>query len=690
LRSRAVALCIVLGTAGASVGHGDVRAAESSAGSMPGVPDTVYVVPRIIVEAERPRSSDGSGFVARIDLGARRGRVDALPSVLSRLVGVRVTQYGGLGSFATASIRGSSSSHVKVYLDGVPVDDAYLGVVDLSQLPLGGVDRVDVYRGTSPVELGAPAIGGAVNLVTWGEGRLERATIARAEVHESYGSFDTSRHQASVWSHPRGLRLFLHGGYSKSLGDFDFLDDNGTAVNPGDDAVAARANNDFDILSVTVRAEADLPALGTVAAGLDAVRGARGVPGLGSYQSASARSERWQRAVHARIRPAALLSGRLTTSATAFHSRSTDVFTDRDATLSLRASDTENSFRSFGGRARARWLAPALPVVLEAALDATTERFQPREHLPEERVGPERWRRSTTGAANAELYLFDQSLVVSFTGRVEHQANEFYDAAPAIGLPESPRGRYSETYTNPAAGLRWRATRHVTLKANAGRYHRLPTFLELFGNVGAVTGNAALEPERGVNRDVGAVVAVDKLGPLSGVFLEAVALYNEVDALILYFPNSQRTSRPVNIGAAAIRGAELSAAAEAGRAFSIALNYTFLDTEDTGDIPYYSGNRLPSRPRHLLNAALTCRRRDWQLCYELHHLGSNYLDRANTELALRRTMHDLILDRRLGAGFSVTLEGRNLTDERVSDVGGFPLPGRLFYTTLGYRYSAKG
>jgi iron complex outermembrane receptor protein len=52
-----------------------------------------------------------------------------------------------------------------------------------------------------------------------------------------------------------------------------------------------------------------------------------------------------------------------------------------------------------------------------------------------------------------------------------------------------------------------------------------------------------------------------------------------------------------------------------------------------------------------------------------------------------RKIHNVILkiDTPL-KGVFVTAEGRNLTDNRVSDVHGFPLPGRTFYATLSYQY----
>lgn len=657
-----------------------------------GVRDTLFVVPSIVVEADRPRMGDEpltrSGFVARVELDERRARVADLSTVLSGLVGVRVTQYGGLGSFATASIRGSSSGQVKVFLDGVPLDDAYLGVTDLSELPLGGVRRVDVYRGFTPPALGASVIGGAINLVTWDGDALERGRVVRAEAHESYGSFDTARHQLSVWSHPPHLKLFVHGGYTRSLGDFRFLDDNGTPLAPDDDAVVARTNNDFDVWSALLRAEADVPGFGSVAAGHDASRHERGVPGLGAFQSKDARSRRDWNMTHLRIAPTTLLPRRLAVSAVAFHSRSEDEFSDPDGTISLVATETRNAIRSYGGRVRARWLLPRVPLALEGVYEGRRDVFHPSETFPAERRGPERWRRSDTGALGAEVHLFRQRLVVTATERFERQTNEFFDEGGALGLPPTPRGRFAEHNRSPSVGVRWQATPFLTVKGNAGRYYRLPTFLELFGNVGSVTGNASLVPEEGLNRDAGVVVAIDRAGPIRAALFEVVYLDNEVDNLILFFPNSQRTSRPVNIGSARIRGVELSAAAGLGRQLRVAANYTHLDAKDTSDIPYYAGNQLPSRPRHEAGASATYARGVWRLTYELRLIGANFLDRANRQEASRRDLHNVVVGLETPVpGVTLSFEARNLADDHVTDVAGYPLPGRSFYMTLSYRYS---
>jgi len=648
------------------------------------------VMPPIIVTAQRPdfRSdiTNRPGFVAMVDLSKRADRVEDLPAILSQLVGVRVTQYGGLGSFATVSIRGSSSSQVRTFLDGVPIDDPYLGVTNISDLPLGGVDRVEVYRGFSPPSLGSAAMGGAVQLVTRMEGAHE-ALLSGAQASASAGSFDTKREAISLWLKPGRLRFFGHGTHEASAGNFEFVDDNGTRENLDDDQTAKRVNNDFDAWSGILRGSAEVPGVGTALLGYyDAAR-ENGVPGLGSNQSDNARSQRRRRLGQLRFDGAPRLDERLAWSATGFYHRANEQFHDPDGEIALTARETDNTINSYGGTAHLKYLIPGNRFSLEADGSSTTEQFHPVETLPESKNGPDRWRRTMMIALGGDAYLIGQSLVVSGLFRYERHTDEFGGETVYPWLPPSAQGRFEHETTSPSAGVRWHALSWLTLKGNVGRYYRLPTFLELFGNVGSVTGNAALEPENGVNRDIGLVVNLTRIGWARSVFAEMSWFDNNVDNLILFFPNSQYTAKPSNIGAAHIRGIESSMSAALPSGFEIAAGYTYLDTEDTSNIPYYNGNNLPSRPAHDVNTSLSYTWRALRTTYEFQYLSANFLDRANMRATDARTLHSLIFTQRAPvSGLSLTLEGRNLTDERTEDVAGFPLPGRSVYSTLGYRY----
>jgi iron complex outermembrane receptor protein len=663
--------------------------AASAAETAPAVPDSMPVMPPIIVTAPRPDARadiiNRPGFVAMVDLSGRANRVEDLPAILSQLVGVRVTQYGGLGSFATVSIRGSSSSQVRTFLDGVPVDDPYLGVTNIADLPLGGVDRVEVYRGFSPPALGGAAIGGAVQLVTRMDGSRD-AFLSGAAANLAAGSFETQRETISLWLRPGHFRFFAHGTHEASDGDFEFIDDNGTQENPDDDERQFRINNDYNAWSGILRGSTRVPRIGNLTLGYyDAAR-ENGVPGIGSYQSATARSERRRRLGQIRIDGDALFDDRMSWTTIGFYHRTNEAFDDPDGTISLSPRETDNTINAYGGNARLKYLVPGTSVSVEALGSATTEQFTPHEELPVPRNGPDRWRRSMMIALGGDAYLIGQSLVVSGLFRYERHVDEFGDDESPAGLPESSEGEYEHDAGSPSAGVRWRATRWLTFKGNIGRYYRLPTFLELFGNVGSVTGNGELVPEEGINRDLGFAINVPDAGFARALFAELSWFTNDVDNLILFFPNSQRTSIPTNIGAARLRGVEATLAASLG-ALDVSTGYTYLDTEDTSDIPYYNGNDLPSRPAHDLNASVSWTVRALRATYEYQYLSANYTDRFNYYETGARNLHSLVLALRTPVdGLSLTVEGRNLTDQRASDVAGYPLPGRSVYSTLGYRY----
>ena len=48
-----------------------------------------------------------------------------------------------------------------------------------------------------------------------------------------------------------------------------------------------------------------------------------------------------------------------------------------------------------------------------------------------------------------------------------------------------------------------------------------------------------------------------------------------------------------------------------------------------------------------------------------------------------RTIHNAMIELS-SHGLSISFEGRNLGDDRINDVNGFPLPGRSFYSTVSY------
>ena len=67
---------------------------------------------------------------------------------------------------SAVNLRGLSGEHVKIMVDGVPVEGRLNGNLDLSQINLGNVERVEIIKGPVSAIYGSNALGGVINIIT--------------------------------------------------------------------------------------------------------------------------------------------------------------------------------------------------------------------------------------------------------------------------------------------------------------------------------------------------------------------------------------------------------------------------------------------------------------------------------------------------------------------------------------------
>ena len=87
-----------------------------------------------------------------------------LKDVLSNDLNIRIGQDAVLGS--GISMQGLGGENVQIMIDGVPVIGRLDGNVDLSQLPLQNVEKIEIIEGPMSVQFGSSAIGGVINLIS--------------------------------------------------------------------------------------------------------------------------------------------------------------------------------------------------------------------------------------------------------------------------------------------------------------------------------------------------------------------------------------------------------------------------------------------------------------------------------------------------------------------------------------------
>lgn len=124
--------------------------------------------------------------ITAVDLKKTYNTSADLNQVLNKTTGVRIREYGGLGSAFNFSLNGFSGNQVKFFLDGVPMD-SYGSALTLNNIPVNMAERIDVYKGVVPIELGADALGGAVNIIT------NKNVNRYIDASYSFGSFNTHR-----------------------------------------------------------------------------------------------------------------------------------------------------------------------------------------------------------------------------------------------------------------------------------------------------------------------------------------------------------------------------------------------------------------------------------------------------------------------------------------------------------------
>jgi len=100
-----------------------------------------------------------------------------LAGVINAQPGVVVNDYGPVGATQSVSLRGSTSSQVLVLLDGIRLNSGRDGSVDLSTIPLEGIDRIEIVRGGESALYGTSAIGGVINIIT-SEARKPEVTFS--------------------------------------------------------------------------------------------------------------------------------------------------------------------------------------------------------------------------------------------------------------------------------------------------------------------------------------------------------------------------------------------------------------------------------------------------------------------------------------------------------------------------------
>lgn len=124
--------------------------------------DTSFNLPSVEVTAvQHERESDRSAIWRPEIDNIPRGM--SLDQLLQQQALAFIRSYGA-GNLATISLRGATSSQTSMMWNGVPINNAMLGLADVSNVPVDGFDQLALDFGSDAIRYGSSSIGGNIRM----------------------------------------------------------------------------------------------------------------------------------------------------------------------------------------------------------------------------------------------------------------------------------------------------------------------------------------------------------------------------------------------------------------------------------------------------------------------------------------------------------------------------------------------
>jgi vitamin B12 transporter len=568
----------------------------------------------------------------------RKAGAITLADALDMLPGVDVLETTAPGQYSTVRLRGvPTSNHVQVLVDDQSLGGVFLQDLDLGQIPVDQIERIELVRGGASVLYGANAVGGIVHIITKKgvgapvssigyEARSLETRVQRAELRRRAGRADISVDLAATRTggfqkNSDGKTFSANGsfGHSWASGARVSLEANRWESKAGDPQGTAIPLADWN--GEWEKSPVDSDARVKQGRTLLRVKGFLPLGSWGSIQSA-------------------------------FHGSNQDYVNENPDPFFPDFSDIDKNI--FGNDTR-------LSLPGRTTLGFSYERDEYR-------------KKGDAKLHGANWGVYAQKIWTA--GSV--------DLMPALRLDQ--HGMFGNTY-NPRLTVVWRAAERVKASANAGRSFRSPTLVDLQQDFPAFSffSNKQLRPETAWTYDLGVQV-----GRANGAMVSLTGFHTRLRDRMTATNNPFPASNMViNAPRAEMSGVETELTGRLG-ALSHRVAHTYQRSMGNS---LTSSRYVPLRrtPRHLLNAQASWdATRGWILT-----AGARYSSRQfenDGEAGLMVPSHTLwnarISKKILGAELYVG--GENLTNRRYADAFGFgvlvPQPGRTFWSGMTIRF----
>lgn len=595
----------------------------------------------------------------------------SLSDVLMQQTSVQIRSVGGEGSYQSISIRGSSGAQVHVILDGQLLNSASSSSVDLSKISISDLARIEIYKGSAPLEHGGAVMGGTLVLTSKVKA-AERKTMLKLGLG-SYGYQRLGLEQH--WSH--GVwRHLLMAESKRSDGDYNYVDDRTTINDLSDDVVRTRSNNALRQHRLHWGTHRALKNRGKVDVSLGALDKKRGLAGRGNQLTRGVHLK--ERELDTRIQwaqPDLFVSSSKTKLSFSNH-------WERDEYVDLQGVNGELGL----GRQHERYTMDQQQLSLDQEQFVGDQVVHLRYQLRRESQDSENVLRSFdypssqrwTHDLGVQWELGVWGWILSPMLQYRHAQSDF-SALTIIGQGQQKR---SDSDLLGGMGFMRNLGEFVQIKANVHKAIRQPSFDELFGDRGNVAGAPDLRSEQVLNMDLGVEYTHhdSSIEDLS-VFQSLVVFRKQRRDLIEYVFDSRGVGRAENISEGEVMGIELEQQLQWSW-FTFSQQLTYLDAEISDSIyKNQIGKKIPSLYTTVYSPELSCSVGAYR--FYIKGLGRDdmFYDRNNLIQAANHFKVDLGLSYQRSK-FKVFVDVKNVNEEQIEDYSGWPQAGREYMFTL--------
>ena len=582
----------------------------------------------VVVTAERLEEPEAEASRQVFSIPARRIEQlggESVRDVLGLVPGVAVRQYGARGAVTSISLRGHTSGQVLVLLDGRRLNTAQAGAVDLADIPLCNVERIEVMYGGGSTLYGADALGGVINIITRGAGERPETTV-RTEL----GSFGHNREVLHTTARAGSLRLAFDVEHTSARNDYPYIGRTG--------AIERRQNAGFRALRGALRVDRRFSSGAELQLSYQVGRLRKRVPGSIQFPSPHAWQADDQRLFLASYRH---ITGDGQWRALLHHDEFLLHYVDPDAPVPIdsRITNIKTAFE------------------LVATNYSDSERFRATWGVE---LRSDRGRSASTGGWHS-----DCTAAAFVQGKRRRGANRY------IGGLRLERHSAFGAQLCPHVGYAHEFAEGKVLRVNLTRSFRAPTFNDLYWQEDAFSvGNPNLRPELGHTLDV----SFDRL--VREGTLRAALFFTDLRQAIVWQPNARGKWQPGNVGRAQLYGAELSWHGARLGQFELSSHITLQRPTNLSPDPNQRGRLLPYQPQAVGELELSYRGAQGYATVVLRGEGLRYTNFANTASLPGFCLLDVHIGRKLGSHWQARLSLTNALDKRYELISGYPMPGR--------------